>query len=837
MMERILQRNPFICGGPVPPPYFVGREKEVRVIFNQIANPARGCVAISGNRRIGKTSLLQYVCDPATIERWGLSEDKYVFLLLDCGSIGDFTPSNFWRRVLVRLLRKTKDKTLAEAVQSALTRHEIHYDDFEIVLDKMHRIGQMLVLLLDEFEWVLNIDNERATRIFLGGLRALINRQPKVFSLITATRQELTELCHPLKFSTSPFYNNFIFQPLKPFTEADINQLIDKALEQTNVEFHPDECAYVFGIGGFHPYLVQRAASLIFDAKTQGLKVTDCREVIEADFEEQARLHFTELWRDFSHQEKRLLIVLTMRSIAQKKKEWIRNSDTEILQNVLSRYESTLKALADHGLITEASLRAVLCPPAFESWILKEIRSSDDEEFGQYESLVSRVISSEEAKCVSKIMRLVSGRELGSLDPMRRGKIGRYEIVEELGRGGMSVIYKAHDPNIDRPVALKVMYFGSSAQSEESKKRFKREARSVGRLRHPNIVNIYDADEDRGEPFIVMEYLEGPTLAQVLKTESPLALERVIGIVDQIGEALDYAHQHEVVHRDIKPSNVFLLENDKAKVADFGLAKLTSASDLTPERETYGTFGYTSPEQLQEQEIDGRTDIFSLGIVIYEMLTSRKPFERADVYYMISRTVDEKPLTFGALNSELLPGVKEVLLKATAKDANQRYQTCAELAQDLRKCLTLKEGRAIMGLPVDQQFALAVLAQATQFLFDELGRRLDFWRKKKGEQAIPESVEPVSRPDGAVVKLDDLERKVDVQQLLLKREDIETSMDIIRMKKRRFNALRRQLAGPLTSPMAKADIEAGIKELEEEIERESDELEALLKEVYGESSG
>lgn len=142
-----------------------------------------------------------------------------------------------------------------------------------------------------------------------------------------------------------------------------------------------------------------------------------------------------------------------------------------------------------------------------------------------------------------------------------------------------------------------------------------------------------------------------------------------------------------------------------------------------------------------------------------------------------------------------------------------------------------------MGLPVDQQFALAVLAQATQFLFDELGRRLDFWRKKKGEQAIPESVEPVSRPDGAVVKLDDLERKVDVQQLLLKREDIETSMDIIRMKKRRFNALRRQLAGPLTSPMAKADIEAGIKELEEEIERESDELEALLKEVYGESSG
>lgn len=834
MMEHI-QRNPFICGGPVPSSHFVGREREVKTIFDATANPALGSVATSGDRRMGKTSLLQYVCDPAIIERWGLSGDKYVFLFLDCGSIGDFTPPNFWQRVLVHLLRKTKDRTLAEMIQSILTKQEVHYDDFEAVLYKMHTMGQVLVLLVDEFEWVIDIDNERSTCTFLGRLRALINRQPRVLSLITATSQELTEVCRPLKFSTSPFYDSFVFQRLKPFTEANINELIDKTLRQTGVEFSPDECAYVCRIGGFPPYLVQLAASLIFDAKTQGLEVADYLEVIEADFEEQARLHFVELWRDLGQQEKMLLIILTMHSIAQKKMEWIRNSDIEILQYILSRYGNPLETLADRGLITEARQTAIPSPPAFGSWILKEIRNCNEEEFAKYESHVSRTLVSEEAKCVSEIMRLVSGREFVSLDPVRRKRIDRYQIIEELGRGSMSVVYKAHDPNIDRTVALKAIYFGSSTQSDESKKRFKQEAKFVGRLKHPNIVDIYDADEDRGEPFIVMEYLEGPTLAQVIEIESPLPLERVIGIVGQISDALNYAHQHSVVHRDIKPLNIFVLQNDQVKVADFGLAKLTSASDLTPEGKITGTFGYTSPEQLRGEEMDGRTDIFSLGIVIYEMLTGKKPFEKEEVHFMVSRTLDEKPLAFAALGPDIPPDVKKVLSKATAKDVNERYQTCAELAQDLRKCLTAKERRTDMGLPADQQVALAVLAQATQFLFDELGRRLDFWRKKKGKQTTPESVEPVSRPDGVVVKLDDLERQVDMQRLLSKKEDIETSMDIIRKEKRKVNALRKQFADPLTPPITKADIEAGIKEREEEIEKESGKLEALLKEVYGES--
>ena len=635
---------------------------------------------------MGKTSLLQYVCDPVIIENWGLSPDEYFFVYLDCPTIGSFTPSRFWQRILTLLLRQARDTSLAslaETIEEALKKETLGSTDFEIVLDEIHKTGRVLALLLDEFEWVINIDDERSTRIFLGKLRALINRQPKVFSLITATRHELTELCRPLKFSGSPFYNNFIFQRLRPFTEADINQLIDKALEQTGMEFGPEERNYTRVLGGTHPYLIQQAGSLIFDAKIQGLEVANCLELIGAEFEEQTRHHFAEIWGGSSEREMMLLILLALCGLATREKE--QAYDVETLQHILGRHQHALTLLAKRGLITEGKPTATLCPPMFESRLLREIKSIDEREFAEYASLMFDLLTKEEAECAVEAMQLASGRKSGRTESARKKKIGRYEIIEELGRGAMSIVYKANDPNIGRLVALKVIRFGLGAQSRETRKRFRREAMSAGQLGHPNIVAVHDADEDRGEPFIVMEYLEGSTLAQVIETESPLTLERVINLIGQIGAALDYAHEHGVVHRDIKPSNIFVLENDQVKVADFGLAKLASASDLTRMGDLLGTFGYASPEQLRGQEIDGRSDIFSLGIVIYKMLTGKKPFEKENVHFMISRTLDEKPLFFAALGSDVPQGVQEILRKATAKDANKRYQTCAELTQDLRE--------------------------------------------------------------------------------------------------------------------------------------------------------
>jgi serine/threonine protein kinase len=292
-------------------------------------------------------------------------------------------------------------------------------------------------------------------------------------------------------------------------------------------------------------------------------------------------------------------------------------------------------------------------------------------------------------------MRWISDREDVRLGRTDWKRIGRYEIIEELGRGAMSIVYKARDPNIARVVTLKVMRLEWEARSEKSKKRFRHEAMSAGQLTHPNIVAVYDAGEDRGEPFIVMEYLEGPTLAKVLEALTPLPLERAVDIALQIGDALDYAHQHGVIHRDVNPSNIILLENGQVKVTDFGLAKLASISPSngSPSGVFHGTLDYASPEQILGQEVDGRSDIFSLGVIIYEMLTGERPFQRKNVTSVIHRLLSEEPLPLTALGPHLPPELKDLLSKAMAKDANQRYQTCAELGRNLKIVADVKSGR------------------------------------------------------------------------------------------------------------------------------------------------
>jgi serine/threonine-protein kinase len=681
--------------------------------------------------------------------------DEYFFVYLDCPAIGSFTPSRFWQRILTLLLRQTRDSSLtslAETIQTALGKETIRQTDFEIVLDEIHRTGRALALLLDEFEWVIDPRDEDATRVFLSGLRTLTTRRPRVFSLVVATREELKRLCQTIKFTTSPFYNNFLFRHLRPLPEKEINQLLEKTLEGTGIEFGPEERKCIRALGGTHPYLVQLAGALIFDARAQGLEVAHCLELITAEFEEQTQHHFAEVWRDSGQQEKMLLIMFALRGLATREKE--RGYDVEILQHILGRHERPLTSLVKQGLITGARPTATLSPSMFESWVLREIRSYDEKEFTEYASLMFDLLEKGEAECAVRAMRLASGRKSG--DPeSARNKIGRYEIIEELGRGAMGIVYKAFDPNIDRWVALKVMHFGPGAQSEELKRRFKREAISAGRLKHPNIVAVHDADEDRGKPFIVVEYLEGSTLAQVIESESPLTLERVIGIVGQIGAALDYAHQHRVVHRDIKPLNIFLLENDQVKVADFGLAKLISASDLTQNGQIHGTFGYTSPEQILGHEIDGRSDIFSLGIVTYEMLTGRKPYEEENVHYIISRTLDEKPLAFATLDSELLPDVKEVLLKATAKDVNERYQTCSELRDSLKSIAQKLEKNIRSSVFISYSSADSDFAEklASDLRASGIGVWFDKWEIKVGDSIIQNINDGIHDNDYLVIVL------------------------------------------------------------------------------------
>ena len=260
--------------------------------------------------------------------------------------------------------------------------------------------------------------------------------------------------------------------------------------------------------------------------------------------------------------------------------------------------------------------------------------------------------------------------------------IGRYQIESELGKGAMGLVYKATDPNIGRAVALKTMRLDvHGIEQEEMLRRFKNEARSAGVLSHPNIVTIYDAGEDQGLFYIAMEYIEGHTLAEVLQQQRVLPVEQVISITRNICSGLDFAHGKGIVHRDIKPANIMVTPDGTAKIMDFGIAKVSGS--LTSTGQVLGTPNYMSPEQVKGRQLDGRSDLFSLGVMLYEMLTGEKPFIGQGVTTIIYKIVNENPIPPRDLDLTIHPGLSAVVTRTLAKDPYERYQTGAELIRDL----------------------------------------------------------------------------------------------------------------------------------------------------------
>jgi serine/threonine protein kinase len=261
-------------------------------------------------------------------------------------------------------------------------------------------------------------------------------------------------------------------------------------------------------------------------------------------------------------------------------------------------------------------------------------------------------------------------------------QLGEYEIVQEIGRGGMADVYLAYQHSLDRSVAIKVLppeYARDSAFVD----RFLREARTAAGLEHPHIVPIYEADQQAGLYYIVMRYLEGETLKELIERQGPLPLPRVLRIVGQLAEALDYAHSQDVTHRDVKPSNIFTGQNDHVTLADFGIARAGEATRLTRTGTLLGTPEYMSPEQAKGGEIDWRTDIYSLGITVYEMLTGRVPFRASTPHGVLHAQIYEQAPAPRTLNPALPLGVDRALARALAKQPDERYSSAMQFARAL----------------------------------------------------------------------------------------------------------------------------------------------------------
>lgn len=284
-------------------------------------------------------------------------------------------------------------------------------------------------------------------------------------------------------------------------------------------------------------------------------------------------------------------------------------------------------------------------------------------------------------------------------------RVGRFYITRELGRGAIGAVYLGHDPVIDRPVAIKTFSSRlSAAEKKQYEPQFINEARAAGRLSHPNIVTIYDASSEGGSTYIAMEYLQGQELSKILEQGKQFPADEVASIIWKIADALDYAHKNGVVHRDIKPANIFMVGDNHPKVVDFGIARAPNRVSEQPRysdqaytlfhNNLLGTPNYMSPEQAMGRTVDSRTDVYSLGAVMYELLANRKPFcSQSGTETLLEMIAYKAPTAPHEVNPKIPMILSQIVMKAMSKRPEKRYQNAEEMALDIKRYLT-RERRA-----------------------------------------------------------------------------------------------------------------------------------------------
>ena len=264
--------------------------------------------------------------------------------------------------------------------------------------------------------------------------------------------------------------------------------------------------------------------------------------------------------------------------------------------------------------------------------------------------------------------------------------VGRYELLELIGRGGMSSVWRSHDRLLDRTVAIKILH-DEFTRDEEYVERFRREARSVAQLSHPNIVTVIDRGEHEGRQYIVFECVEGENLKQLVERTGPLPVRDALLLALQMGRALAFAHSRGLIHGDVKPQNVLLNEDGQAKMTDFGIARSVDVEGVTITGTVLGTSEYIAPEQARGQRVDAQTDVYSLGVVLYELLTGRVPFEGESFVAIALRHVNEQAPSVLERRPDVPPRLAIAIERAMAKRPDQRFESMDELVSELESCL------------------------------------------------------------------------------------------------------------------------------------------------------
>ncbi len=629
--------NPYFHRGPIrKAEYFFNRTQEVTSVLSLLKN--NQSVSIVGPRRIGKTSFLLHISQPQIMAEHGLSPDEYIFVFLDCGGLSKLDQAGFYRLIL----EETQDQLLDQGIEIELPIPEtLSYRQFERTLRRLSRQGLKLIYLLDEFELIS--ENHNLDADFFSGLRGLTARHN--VSYVTASQAHLLELSYAEGVLGSPFFNIFAVQHLGLLNQAEARRLVMEPAMAAGVTFSDELVEFIVDLAGPHPLFLNIASFHAFtrlqnpssSPAESGEEMTEQQQIQHAILAEiEGHLHY--YWSKLDDREQETLATL---------KQEDRGETTQVL----------IHRLEKQGLVIRVS--------------------------GNYRypsTALAKFVSHKVAETESRANVTLSGSS-----PIGR-RLGAYLITEQVGHGGMARVFKGRHEALNRDVAIKIIS-AHLASDEDFLTRFQREAQAVATLRHPNIVQVHDFGAEGEIYYMVMEYVSGGTLQDRLP-HSELngrlnPLSETIQIIHEIAAALEYAHLQGIIHRDLKPANIMLTAEGHVVLADFGLVRLMGSPHFTATGTSWGTPAYMSPEQAQGERGDERSDIYSLGVVFYELVTGRLPFESDTPFGFIMKHINEPVPSPRQLNPELPVAVEQVILKALAKVPDNRYQSANELTEAL----------------------------------------------------------------------------------------------------------------------------------------------------------